>query len=251
MVLRAAFVGIAVLVALFLAANLHVAGFSFRPLEIRLSSRVNVPTPTPIATEEMAAHLPLPTGKYPWHENIRATVFWIGEDANSSNANISNAETFWDDRAQETFGGVDGLADNLSFSPGFNRYYAALPAADYRKENIEGAKAKSYWTIRTDGKTSAFKGRWIQVVSGQKTSYVQWADVGPYLENDFDYVFGLAKPKNPEGLRAGLDLSPLAAKSLGFTDGYKLVAWRFVDAEEVPNGAWSNYPPISNLTNWH
>jgi hypothetical protein len=206
---------------------------------------------------------------YALHDNITATVFWIGEAADESNDFISNVPTAWDDDASQRFGGYDGAAGADSsvrdvprdehgivteFTPLHNPFYFALPAAEFDENGlIEGAREQSPWADEpVSDDESLFKGRWVQVTAGENTVFAQWMDVGPNSEDDYGYVFGdgSQQPKNDFGLRAGIDLSPAAAISLGFDDGGIEVSWQFVDAADVPDGPWSQYPPIDNKTHW-
>jgi hypothetical protein len=204
------------------------------------------------------------------HTAITATLFWIGEPADDSNKQISNVPTAWDEDTILRYGGADGTTkpDGLAtdvprdkngivtgFKPLFNPYYFALPATEYGNDGqvVEQARLRSPWAEEpiADG-YSRFKGRWIKVTSGSKVIYAQWLDVGPNEEQDYDYVFGdgSQRPKNTFGLKAGLDLSPAAAITLGFNDGSKQVSWQFVDAGSVPDGPWKQYPAIDNKIYW-
>ncbi len=205
--------------------------------------------------------------RYASHDNITATVFWIGEPADESNDFITNVPTAWDDDASVRLGGYDGpITPNGSildvprdangvvteFTPLHNPYYFALPAAEFNNLGlISGAREASPWAdeIVAEGE-SLFKGRPAAITAGNTTIYAQWLDVGPNATDDYDYVFGDGSqpPKNDFGLRAGIDLSPAAAVALGFTDGSQPVSWRFVD--EMPDGPWNQYPPIDNKTYW-
>jgi hypothetical protein len=210
-----------------------------------------------------------PAEKHALHENVTATVFWIGEPADESNDYISNVPTAWDQDASKRFGGYDGptringaihdvARDGhgvvTEFKPRHNPFYFALPAGEFNEDGlIPGARERSPWANeQVNYDESLFKGRWIQVTADDKTIYAQWLDIGPNAEDDYDYVFGddTQQPKNTFGLRAGLDLSPAAAISLGFDDGGQQVGWRFVDAADVPDGPWKQYPPIDNKTYW-
>lgn len=195
--------------------------------------------------------------RYPWH-SVTGTVFWIGEQESVDNAFITNVETAWDVRAVETFGGVDDprqrSADGVkpaAFDPKHNPFYMALPAAEFTKNGLlDEARIKSYWNNEAvPDKQSLFKGRWAEVYYQGKVVYVQWVDVGPFEEQDYDYVFGQNKPKNTFGKAAGIDLSPAAEAQLGFT-GTAPVFWRFIDADLIPAGPWKTYPAITNATNW-
>ena len=70
------------------------------------------------------------------------------------------------------------------------------------------------------------------------TCYAQWQDVGPFENDDSDYVFGTAaQPKNIKGVRAGIDLSPAVRDCLK-VGGIADVKWRHVERHEVPDGPW-------------
>lgn len=189
--------------------------------------------------------------KYKPH-TVTATIYWIGEEATAENDFISNVTSAWDSNAVKRFGGVDSVT--RSFEPRHNPYYFALPAGEFTEEGlIQGAREASPWNDEAELLThsqSLFKGRWARITAGDSTVYAQWHDVGPNEEEDYDYVFGADKPDNTFGLKAGLDLSPEAASTLGFTDGGQLVTWEFVDAADVPDGPWRQYPAIDNITYW-
>lgn len=210
-----------------------------------------------------------PNGGYPVHDGITATIFWIGEPADSSNDNISNVPTAWETNAKAQFGGADGPSTRdgdpsdvprnangiiTTFRPLENPYYFALPAAEYGDNGlIKDAREKSPWREQSVGDDrSLFKGRWVRITSQGKTVYAQWLDVGPNVEDDYDYVFGdgKQKPKNTFGYKAGIDLSPATAFTLGFKDDKRDVSWQFVDPQNVPDGPWKLYPAINNKTYW-
>lgn len=199
-----------------------------------------------IASEQTEANK-----KYPQHEVI-ATIYWIGEEATAANDYISNVGSAWDSDAVGRFGGVDGLLRN--FIPMHNTFYFALPAGEFDEKGlITGAREASPWTKEMGALTEAqslFKGRWAKVTADGHSIYAQWHDVGPNEEQDYGYVFGQDKPDNRFGLKAGIDLSPDAAKALRFADGGKSVSWQFVDAAEVPDGPWKRFAPIDNQTYW-
>jgi hypothetical protein len=229
-------------------------------------SEISVPaTGTSPTTAEQA----VPAEKYAVHDNVTSTLFWIGEAADDSNGYISNVPTAWDENAATRYGGFDGSGKPDSgfadvprdehgivtdFVPKHNPYYFALPAGEFNENGlVPGARERSPWANESVGQDeSLFKGRWIKVTTGDRTTYAQWLDVGPNEKQDYDYVFGdgTQPPKNTFGLHAGLDLSPAAAAMLGYTDGGIQVSWQFVDALEVPEGPWSAYPPIDNKTHW-
>jgi len=118
---------------------------------------------------------------------------------------------------------------------------------------------------------SIVKGRWIRVRSydrGAKGNwvYAQWLDAGPYHYDDFDYIFGDARPRNEDGKPgakspfAGIDLSPAVIFKMGVpysemdAGGINLkVEWEFVDSNvdgnKIPDGPWKKYMS-DNKTAW-
>ncbi len=196
--------------------------------------------------------------QYPVHDNINATVFYVGEDANSNNGYISNAPSAWDNHWVYNYGGIDDPSNRngylpADFTPAENPFYAALPYDDLgrngkRKSEIYDLISWADEATQNDKNpySSICKNRWIKVTRGDKTVYVQWEDVGPVYSNDADYVFGDAQPKRG-GNHAGLDLSPAAANYLGFGDGVEPVSWSFVDDEDVPDGPWKQIVTVSKM----
>ncbi len=116
------------------------------------------------------------------------------------------------------------------------------------KENIvttmfyigEDSSSSSAWNEKW-AQSNHGKDRWVEVKStGGHVCYAQWEDVGPYGNDHAEYVFG---PERPDGNQAGLDVSPAVAQYLGLGDEPQPAhtKWRFVDAEDVPPGAWLKY----------
>lgn len=183
--------------------------------------------------------------EYQLHENITATVFWAGEDADASNDYIQNRSSAWQTDWVRYYGGVDdpekrcGYAP-CDFTPKENPFYFALPFGDYTENGLRPTDQLAVipWVGNNPvpPNTSPLKNRWIAVTSpdGSKTAYAQWEDVGPFEEYDPNYVFGTANPKEP---RAGLDMSPALADYLG-VEGRGKVSWRFIEADKVPEGPW-------------
>jgi hypothetical protein len=175
-------------------------------------------------------------------KNTMTTIFWVGENANDDNGFIHNHASYWDPNWVKSFGGVDSPKKRRGFFPaGFtpkeNPFYAALPFAEVDANGKLKAAAKKIPGFGKGGKPLT-KNRWIEIRYKGKSCFAQWQDVGPFGEDDFDWVFGSAKkPKNTQGLKAGLDISPAAAEYLGMSDSDK-TEWRFVDDKEVPDGPW-------------
>ncbi|KKT88585.1 MAG: hypothetical protein UW87_C0012G0015 [Candidatus Moranbacteria bacterium GW2011_GWC2_45_10] len=184
--------------------------------------------------------------KYPWHKNITVTFFWAGEEAGEDNENISNLPSAWDEKWVKRFGGVDDPKKRdgyfpAKFTPKENPFYFALPYNDFdedgkRKKEIfelaDWAREKKWGSDE-----SVCKNQWIAISKSGKTAYAQWQDVGPFKEDDKDYVFGNAAPKSKINKNAGLDVSPAVRDYLRLGDIDK-VDWKFVSEKDVPNGPW-------------
>ena len=196
--------------------------------------------------------------KYPEHNNITATMFYVGEGALRDNGYISNTPSAWDNHWVYNYGGIDDPSNRkdyfpAGFTPAENPFYAALPYNDLGSNGKR--KAEIYKLIPwADEATkeddnpynSICKNRWIRVTKGQKSAYVQWEDVGPFNEDDSNYVFGSAEPKNDINSHAGIDLSPAATEYLGL-NGLESVSWSFVDEENVPDGPWKKIVTTSKM----
>jgi len=185
--------------------------------------------------------------EYPVHENITATVFWVGEGAGPENGNISNLSSAWDENWTKNFGGVDYPdARNGYFPDGFtpleNPFYVALPYNDLDENGVRksGALIHVYWASKhqqLDPEMSTLKNRWVKIMANGKEVFAQWEDVGPFGEDDWAYVFGRAQSANKINNSAGIDLSPAVRDYLGLS-GMDKVAWQFVDYDDVPPGPW-------------
>ncbi|HEV7952055.1 MAG TPA: hypothetical protein VGO98_01640 [Candidatus Saccharimonadales bacterium] len=194
---------------------------------------------------------PEPATPYPLHENITATVFWVGEGADNSNDFIHNRASAWMSDWTTSYGGVDDPENRCgyrpcAFTPKENPFYFALPFNDYDKNGLKPAavlRAIPWYTGTIPEGTSIIKNRWIEVTHGNRVAYAQWEDVGPFGEDDAGYVFGTSKPTES---RAGLDLSPALAEYLG-VNGRGVVSWRFVDSGSVPKGEWTKIVTKSQL----
>jgi len=199
-----------------------------------------VPTPVPVSTAS--------------HDNIISTVFWVGEAADASNANITNTVSAWDELWQSHFGGVDDPNSRngyfpAGFTPGENPFYFALPYNDFDDNGHRKASAGNCPNAAAlqHSSTSWCKNSWIKIVHDGKTAYAQWEDVGPMKEDDAAYVFGTARPSNTWGAKAGLDVSPGVKDYLGLGD-VDTVSWSFVNAGSVPAGPWKQVVTTSGVT---
>ncbi|MCX8237259.1 MAG: hypothetical protein OSB05_00440 [Akkermansiaceae bacterium] len=191
------------------------------------------------------------TAVYPWKKNITATVFWIGEKPTSNNPTPNNKSS-WDQNWQKNFGGYDNPDPKArtgylptGLIPGQNPFYVALPYNDclnHKMHKPEAARVIPWWNrVVSSPGTSVCKGRWIQIYCPytRKVCYGQWEDCGPFVTNDWQYVFGQKRPKNTNNQGAGIDISPAIRDYLGI--GNKAtVHWRFIEFSRVPKGgAWS------------
>ncbi len=192
---------------------------------------------------------------YPWHNNIVATVFWIGEKPTARNPTPNNKSS-WDVNWQQNYGGFDNpdrtrrnlrTFTPLGFTPRQNPFYIALPYNDVINHTRHKPEASRIipWFRNTFVKhgSTVCKGRWLHLWNGKKQCYAQWEDCGPFTTNDPHYVFcrtGKTRPINTKNNGAGIDVSPAIRDYMGLKSG-DLVAWRFVEFADVPSGPWSRY----------
>ena len=190
------------------------------------------------------------TETYPLHENVVTTIFWVGEEANpDTNDNIHNNSSAWANDWEAAFGGEDDPNDRCGyvpcdFQPKENPFYFALPFGDYTEDGLKSdseLQAVPWYTGSVKAGESILKNRWIEITHQGEKAYAQWQDVGPFNDDDADYVFGTAEPKDP---RAGLDVSPAVADYLGL-DGRGETSWRFIEESAVPSGPWREVVTVS------
>lgn len=191
----------------------------------------------------------------PSYKHVLTTKFWVGEEEGPENDYIANDDSYWDIHWVEHYGGVDTPECRngylpCGFTPKENPFYIALPYGEYRADSrsLKESVQQIPWFSSTRT-TSLLKNQWIEVTYKSTTCYGQWEDVGPFLIDDFDYVFGDAPPSNTFGVRAGLDVSPALWDCLGLTTN-ATTSWRFVDAVDVPEGPWTKVITTSGL-NWN
>jgi hypothetical protein len=171
-------------------------------------------------------------------------VFWVGEGATPDSGGISNAASAWDGHWEDHFGGVDDPQhrsgwDPVGFLPRENPFYVALPYNDLDGDGNPKPSAKGIpWAgepHRAGG--SICKNRWVRIVRDGRVVYAQWEDVGPFNDDDFNYVFGTGAPASQANDSAGIDVSPAVRDYLGL-GGLDGVDWQFVDTRDVPPGPW-------------
>lgn len=215
----------------------------------------------PVASKPIVAPVPKPTAtttsatasSFPWHDNILATQFYIGETG-------LNGTTAWDCHAVNHYGGIDSPFNRNGYLPVFqpkeNPFYLALPYTDIGDAGTHKTDIPWYDTkLDTGAGYSFIKNKWVQVKRGDKVCYGQWEDsltpdildpitgkrTGYAKPIYFDYVFGTAPATHP-----GIDISPALSDCLGMRDSTDtqfghadgLVSWRFVKDTEVADGAW-------------
>ncbi|HZQ34998.1 MAG TPA: hypothetical protein VFD32_03630, partial [Dehalococcoidia bacterium] len=211
-------------------------------------------------------------GTYPWHTNIVATVFWVGEVFDPSAADGSQVVSAYDDAWQQHYGGCDGAvvggqcqttptdAANGYFpaqmTPRENPFYLDLPYADFDGDRPRTNRTQVVPWARGQPDpgpgVSLMKNRWVKLVRNGRTCYGQIEDAGPGQYDDVAYVFGAddARPRNRRFNGAGMDVSPALRDCLGFqgldTDENR-VDWQFVEAADVPTGPWSRVITTSQV----
>lgn len=186
--------------------------------------------------------------QYLLHKNITVTIFWVGESATVENSFISNNQSAWDGNWEAHYGGYDDPSDRKGFYPGNftpkeNPFYFAVPYNDFDKNGIK----KSNGLITGSICEPICKNAWIRITKGNKTVYSQWEDVGPFEENDTNYVFGEGSPVNKINNNAGLDVSPAVRDYLGLKD-IDSIDWQFVNSKDVPNGPWKDIMTDSQVS---
>lgn len=193
---------------------------------------------------------------YPWRQNITATVFWVGEQPTQNNP-TPNHKSSWDQEWAVNFGGYDNpdptarIANHTTgefrpkgFTPRLNPFYIALPyndVAGWSRHKPEAPKVIPWFArMKPEPGKTVLKGRWVQIYNGKRSCYAQWEDCGPWVTDDWEYVFLGKPPKNGANKSAAIDISPSIRDYLGLQSGQKC-HWRFVEAAQVPYGPWKKY----------
>lgn len=193
---------------------------------------------------------------YPWKTYVTATIFWCGEQPTERNP-TPNCKSSWDVKWAENFGGYDDpdpekrIASHATgefrpkdFIPKLNPFYIALPYNDvlnWKSHKPEASKVIPWFSrISPNPGDTVLKGRWVQIFLNKRSCYAQWEDCGPWVTDDWEYVFGKKPPKATQNGAAGIDISPAIRDYLGAPSGTK-VHWRFVEESQVPYGPWKKY----------
>lgn len=216
------------------------------------------------------------SGDYPWHTDIVATTFWVGEvfdpDADDGTQEYSTYDSEW----MTSYGGCDGrLVDGVceteprraengyfptAITPRENPFYLDLPYDDVndpegfarRGEVIPWAGDAEYRDVVDDPSVSLMKNRWVRLRANGRTCYGQIQDAGPGEYHDAAYVFGTddRRPANTRYNGAGMDVSPALNGCLGFAElngDDDRVDWQFVDERDVPEGPWRRIVTTSGV----
>ena len=195
---------------------------------------------------------------YPWKTHITCTIFWVGEQPTARNP-TPNCKSSWDVNWAANFGGYDNpdpasrIANHSTgefrpkgFVPKLNPFYVALPYNDvmrFGRHKPEASRVIPWFArMRPEPGRTVLKGRWVQMYRNGRSCYAQWEDCGPWVTDDWEYVFGNKPPKTKQNGGAGIDISPAVRDYLGIKSGQKL-HWRFVEAGQVPYGPWKKYGP--------
>ena len=213
---------------------------------------------------------------YPWHTNIVATTFWVGEVFDPLAADGSQVVSTYDGSWLAHYGGCDGIVINQicsterrSTSNGFfptamtplqNPFYLDLPFDDIHDPGAFGHRATVVpWAVGVsaaivrDPSVSLLKNRWVRLRQGSQECFGQVEDAGPGVYDDAAYVFGAnnARPANNRFGGAGLDVSPALNGCLGFIDlngSDDHVDWQFVEDHDVPPGPWRTLVTTSGVS---
>lgn len=213
---------------------------------------------------------------YPWHTNIVATTFWVGEIFDPDEPDGTQMQSAYDSFWLDSYGGCDGrvverdcqtearTAANgywpTRMLPRENPFYLDLPFDDINNRRafamrgnvIPWADEPQYAQRETDKTFSFMKNRWVRLKKGDRVCYGQIQDAGPGEYDDAAYVFGAddARPASQEFNGSGLDVSPALNGCLGFSSlngAQDLVDWQFVDEENVPGGPWRKLVTTSQV----
>ena len=209
------------------------------------SKRSNFPDPKTNPTPKRA-------GAFPWHFDITATYFFIGERATRRNP-VPNTASSWDSAWDDNYGGYDDPDPRhrdpvtyapKAFTPQLNPFYVALPYNDIQRggPKPEAASVIPWYRRDKEGKyESVCRGTWVQIYYKGRYCFAQWEDCGPFVTDDWEYVFKGKRPRNRANNGAGIDISPAVRDYLGIKGGSAVVHWRFVDFSLVPGGPWAKY----------
>lgn len=215
-------------------------------------------------------------GGYPWHTDIVATTFWVGELFDPTADDGSQVMSTYDSSWMRNYGGCDGVMKSgkcqterrteenrfmpTSMTPKENPFYLDLPYDDVNDSNafaqrtrvIPWASDPAYAGMENNKSFSYMKNQWVRIRKGNTECYGQIQDAGPGQYNDAEYVFGSndARPANDKFNEAGMDVSPALNGCLGFEEingESDTVDWQFVTRDQVPEGPWLDIVTTSQV----
>ncbi|WP_197502250.1 hypothetical protein [Mycobacterium sp. E2733] len=199
-----------------------------RVLAVLLSLIAVASTPTSVAKTEPG----------PWHYDIVATNFWVGEVLDPNADDGSQEISAYDNAWMAHYGGCDGIVD----AHGVCGFEYRSADNGFFPRHVTARQNPFYLDLPLEDQ-AVMQHRWVQLQKDGHTCYGQVEDAGPAVYDDRDYVLGTARPKNTRFNGAGMDVSPALYGCLGFTAGPDAasdkVNWRFVDASDVPAGPWT------------
>ena len=184
----------------------------------------------------------------PWHYQVRATVFWVGEHPTVRNP-VSNSSSSWDPNWENSFGGYDHPFKRKGyhpsgFKPKLNPFYIALPYNDLLQGWEHRPEAPRvipwFWRSYRGPGISVCHNRWVAIHHKGRIAYAQWKDTGPFTTDDWPYVFEGKRPRSAANQNAGIDISPAVRDFLRIR-GNADVDWKFINEAEVPSGPWSGW----------
>jgi hypothetical protein len=203
------------------------------------------PTAPPPTSTDIRSSTASPT-PFVWKNNIKTTVFWIGEQ---SKGDVKETSA-WDADWMRNYGGADNPSPTArhdyipsSFVPRQNPFYCALPYNDINQGQFkaEAPLVIPWFQQAYSGPgRSVCKDRWLSIRKGDRICYAQWEDCGPIRDDDYHYVFEDDPPKSDSKGEAGLSVSP-AVRDFLLLSPVDATDWRFVEVRDVAPGPWRNY----------
>ena len=192
--------------------------------------------PPPSSAQPPSPPAQPPPGEYPWHRDIVATNFWVGQVISPA-FDGSQKVSAYDHNWEANYGGCDGIVD----ANGVCQFEPRTAANGFFPTQMTPKQNPFYLDLPLSD--PSLKNRWVQLQKGGNVCYGQVEDAGPAIYDDAAYVLGDARPKNTRFNGAGLDVSPALNGCLAFTgpvDGASdRVDWRFVEQSDVPAGPWT------------
>jgi hypothetical protein len=230
-------------------------------------------TCSPPAPQSSSTAIELNIREYPWHTDILATTFWVGEVVHPKAEDGS--QSTYDSKWIQSYGGCDGTAspacrsETRTASNGYapttvtareNPFYLGLPYDDINDEAafkeratvIPWANDSGYAGKSTDRSFSYMKNRWVRIRKDGRECYGQIEDAGPGKYPDKAYVFSNddARPVTKTYKGAGMNVSPALNGCLNFKepdgDGDR-IDWQFIDDSAVPDGPWKSLITTSQV----